>query len=136
MTASNAQGFKFDYDSQSGKYGYVVSEGGADTFVPFSSGSEPIQIELRAYNANTQVILSKTYLQDFTKVKVIATGNSSSRSISSYADSNLQHQVAVISAPVLNQEYDLITDLHMDSAEYLMLQANTSGWQRPVYELS
>ena len=38
MTASNAQGFKFDYDSQSGKYGYVVSEGGADTFVPFSSG--------------------------------------------------------------------------------------------------
>ena len=129
MTASNAQGFKFDYDSQSGKYGYVVSEGGADTFVPFSS-------ELRAYNANTQVILSKTYLQDFTKVKVIATGNSSSRSISSYADSNLQNQVAVISAPVLNQEYDLITDLHMDSAEYLMLQANTSGWQRPVYELS
>lgn len=36
LTASNSQGFKFDYDSQSGKYGYVVSEGGADTFFPFS----------------------------------------------------------------------------------------------------
>ena len=40
ITASNAQKFKFDYDSTSGKYGYVVSEGGADTFVPFSSGSQ------------------------------------------------------------------------------------------------
>lgn len=45
LTASNAQGFKFDYDSQSGKYGYVVSEGGADTFIPFSSG-EPLQVSI------------------------------------------------------------------------------------------
>ena len=35
LTASNDQPFKFGYDSVSGKYGYVVESGGADTFIPF-----------------------------------------------------------------------------------------------------
>lgn len=50
MTASNAQGFKFDYDSTSGKYGYVVSEGGADTFFPFSGN---ITIETLTISGST-----------------------------------------------------------------------------------
>lgn len=37
MTADNGQPFKYGFDSASGKYGYWVESGGADTFVPFSS---------------------------------------------------------------------------------------------------
>ena len=39
LTADNGQEFKYGYDSVSDKYGYYVAgSGGADTFVPFSSG--------------------------------------------------------------------------------------------------
>lgn len=57
ITASNAQKFKFDYDSTSGKYGYVVSEGGADTFVPFSENpySSLIGKVCRFYNGMTDI---------------------------------------------------------------------------------
>lgn len=34
----NGKSFKFGYDTTSSAYGYYKSEGGADTFVPFSSG--------------------------------------------------------------------------------------------------
>lgn len=39
LTADNGQEFKYGYDSTSQKYGYYVAgSGGADTFIPFSSG--------------------------------------------------------------------------------------------------
>lgn len=39
LTASNDAPFRFDYDSNSDKYGYVINEGGADTFFPFSGSA-------------------------------------------------------------------------------------------------
>ena len=45
LTADNGQNFKYGYDSQSGKYGYYVAgSGGADTFIPFSSGSSNYEL--------------------------------------------------------------------------------------------
>ena len=39
LTANNTP-FRFGFDSASGKYGYILTEGGADTVIPFSSGFE------------------------------------------------------------------------------------------------
>ena len=35
---ANSVPFRFGYDAVKGKYGYILSEGGADTVIPFSSG--------------------------------------------------------------------------------------------------
>lgn len=71
MTASNSQGFKFDYDSQSGKYGYVVSEGGADTFVPFSS-TVPLKMRVGTGAAGTRGFITFPYLlEQYSKVTVV-----------------------------------------------------------------
>ena len=43
LTASNEVSFRFGYDSNSGKYGYILNEGGADTLVPFSAGGIVIE---------------------------------------------------------------------------------------------
>lgn len=38
LTANDGQNFKFSYDAESGKYGYIVTDSeGADTFCPFKS---------------------------------------------------------------------------------------------------
>ena len=37
---ANSTPFRFGFDSASGKYGYILTEGGADTVIPFSSGFE------------------------------------------------------------------------------------------------
>lgn len=36
LTASNNVPFRFGYDQTSGKYGYILNQGGADTVIPFS----------------------------------------------------------------------------------------------------
>ena len=37
LTASDDTPFRFGYDSVSGKYGYIINEGGADTVIPFKT---------------------------------------------------------------------------------------------------
>lgn len=37
LTASDDTPFRFGYDSVSGKYGYIIEEGGADTVIPFKT---------------------------------------------------------------------------------------------------
>ena len=39
LTAENNMPFRFAFDTNSGKYGYITESGGADTFNPFSDGS-------------------------------------------------------------------------------------------------
>ena len=39
LTAENNMPFRFAFDTNSGKYGYITESGGADTFNPFRGGS-------------------------------------------------------------------------------------------------
>ena len=56
LTANNDAPFRFGYDSNTGKYGFITNEGGADTFNPFSSGGV-IKVG-SASTANTQIDIS------------------------------------------------------------------------------
>lgn len=56
LTASNDAPFRFDYDPDTDNYGYIVDEGGADTFHPFSSGG--VKKIGSVTTANTQIDVS------------------------------------------------------------------------------
>lgn len=50
LIAENLQPFQFAYDNETGKYGYKAKVEGADTFFPFSSGLEEMEL---VYNNKT-----------------------------------------------------------------------------------
>lgn len=54
LTASNDTPFRFGYDSNSGEYGYIINEGGADTLHPFST---TIKLKLSSENSSAASIL-------------------------------------------------------------------------------
>lgn len=64
LTASNGVPFRFGYDQSTGKYGYILNEGGADTVIPFSNseGYNPFTFgECYSYCVNDSVTMTARY---------------------------------------------------------------------------
>ena len=66
LTADNGQEFKYGYDSTSQKYGYYVAgSGGADTFVPFSTGGSATIADWIAQNSLIYLLNHENDLVDY-----------------------------------------------------------------------
>jgi hypothetical protein len=64
LTASNDVPFRFGYDQSTGKYGYILNEGGVDTVIPFSNseGYNPFTFgKCYSYCVNDSVEMNDTY---------------------------------------------------------------------------
>lgn len=62
LTASNDAPFRFAYNSSTQEYGYIIDEGGADTFVPFKSGGYADFTGNIAYGTSIAVTPGDVYL--------------------------------------------------------------------------
>lgn len=62
LTAENNMPFRFAFDTNSGKYGYITESGGADTFNPFSlfNGNATLVQEVKCDYPKNKGTLNKT----------------------------------------------------------------------------
>lgn len=68
LTASNDVPFRFGYDQSTGKYGYILNQGGADTVIPFSAsgGYNPFTFgECYSYCVNDSVTMTARYTAEY-----------------------------------------------------------------------